>query len=519
MGTGYSLGVDLGNTYVAAAVGRGSEIEMCTLGESSLVMPAVVHIGDDGTTTVGEPAVRRGLAHPERLVRGLRRRLGDRAPVVVDGRAHTVPELLAALLREVLAKVIEQQGAPPERVVLARPATWDPARRAAFAEVARLAGLNDARSVSEPEAVAAQYSATRGFDDGRVLAVYDLGGGTFEVSLVRKLRGGVEIVGEPQGIERLGGLDFDEALVDLVDGSLGGRVSGVDPGDPGAVRFLSRLRGQCEHAKEALTSDDMIEIPVSVGVEQFDARITRADLESLVGPHVESTVLSVKAALNSAGMSAGQLDGILLVGGSSRIPLVARMLTSALGCPVRTNVSAKNLVALGAAASVGVPLGASVPTPPPTPPPAPPPAPPLPPAPRPAMPMPMPPPLPAIHTPPAPLPPMPAPPAAPRPPMPVPPSAPPLAMPSPPGVPSPPAQASGQPYQPQLGTPQHWPTPGVLAPTAKPQVQQPVLQPPEANRHQEASFEVRRFVVLLVLVAVLAAAGLVAFALATGLRP
>ncbi|HEY9415632.1 MAG TPA: Hsp70 family protein, partial [Pseudonocardia sp.] len=350
---GYSLGVDLGNTYVAAAVDRGSEVEMCTLGESSLVMPAVVHIAEGGTTTVGDPAMRRGLAHPDRLVRGLRRRLGDRTPLLIGGHPYEVPDLLAVLLRTVLAKVTEQQGAPPERVVLARPASWDPDRCAAFDSVARLAGIDDARTVSEPEAVTAQYAASRELAEGRVLGVYDLGGGTFEVSLVRRLAGGVEIVGRPQGIERLGGLDFDEALVDLVDGSLGGRLRQVKPDDPGAARFLARLRVQCEQAKEALSADDTVEIPVSIGAEQFDARITRADLEHVIGVPVRSTVQAVEAALRSAGMSAGELDGLLLVGGSSRIPLVSRTIAEAFGCPVRTNVSAKNLVALGAAAAEG----------------------------------------------------------------------------------------------------------------------------------------------------------------------
>lgn len=533
VGMGYDLGVDLGNTYVAAAVSRGSEIEMCPLGESSLVMPAVAHLAENGAITVGDPAVRRGLTDPERVVRGLRRRLGDPAPVVVHGRPHPVPDLLATLLRTVLAKVTEQQGAAPERVVLARPAAWDALRCSAYDEVARLAGLEAAGTVSEPEAVVRQYASVRQLADDRVLAVYDLGGGTFEVSLVRKLPTGVEILGEPRSIERLGGLDFDDALVDLVDHSLGGRLSALDPTDPGSVRLLARLREQCEHAKEALTADDEVEIPVSVGAEQVDVRITRADLEGVIGSHVQSTVRALEAALGSARMSAGQLDGILLVGGSSRIPLVARTIASVLGCPVRTNVSPKNLVALGAAASAGVPLG-TTPAPTPAAAPALPPAPPpratsalsdhgasdaevdlggrsadrpasarasTPSPPRPAMPTPPAAPMPA---PPMPAPPMPAPPGRPS------------SFPRPPSFPSPPdaPPAFGQPHQPPpvSGGPPHRPPQGAPAPMP------PNQQPMGADGHQNSSFEVRRFLMLLVLVAVLAAAGLAVFALATGLR-
>jgi actin-like ATPase involved in cell morphogenesis len=360
---GYSLGVDLGNTYVAAAVSRGGEAEMATLGQGALVIPAVVFVGDDGTVVVGEPAVRRGLAEPDRVASGFKRRLGR--PVHLGGRSFEPQRLLAELLRSVVTTVARDWGGElPERVMLARPATWDPGRRALFDQVPGLAGLpaGQTGTVTEPEAVLTHYAASRRLADGALVAVYDLGGGSFEVSVVRAGPGGVQLLGTPQGIDRLGGIDFDEALIDLVDHSLGGPLGRLDPSSLNSLRAMARLREQCVYAKEVLSHDDVVDIPVQLDRGDLDARVTREDLEHLLRPSIQATVPAVRAAIGSAGVFDGQLDSILLVGGSSRIPLVAQTLRQAFQCPVRANVNPDNAVALGAAlAAAAVPPGRQLP--------------------------------------------------------------------------------------------------------------------------------------------------------------
>ncbi len=504
---GYTLGVDLGNTHVAAAVAHGSKVEMCALEESTLVMPAVVYLGEDGAAAVGERAVRRELANPDRVARGFKRRLGDPTPVTIGGRPHTIPELLGMQLRSVLTKVTEREGEPPERVVLTRPAVWEQVQLSMFDEVPGLAGLADADMISEPEAVVMHYAESRRLANGRLVAVYDLGGGTFEVTLVRTLIRGVEIVGAPQGIARLGGLDFDEALIDFVDSSLAGPLGRLDPGDPGSPRTLARLREQCVNAKEVLSDDDVVDVPLELVGEHLEARVTRADFENLIRVKIESTVLAVRSALRTAQVSPADLDGILLVGGSSRIPLVARMVSQALECPVRINIHPKHAVALGAAAAPGrtgnprpvsaappQPLSPPAPTPSPLPPAVPTPS-PLPPAvPSPSRPPPSPAqssPQPAAPTPDRPSPPS----AAPALPLPGPPSPPP-----PPGRPSPPPPSS----RPSPPPPPARPPAGQLPAGQLPAGQRGFPAGDPADPTHRPTSEVRRFVIAVAVLAILA---------------
>ena len=186
----YSLGVDLGTTFVAAAVARGSRVEMITLGDRTVVAPAVVYVRDDGSLVTGEAANRRAVSNPDRVGREFKRRLGDPTPVMLGGTPHAVTSLLAALLADTVAKVTETEGAPPANVVLTHPANWGPYRRELFEEVPQLAGVPQVRMITEPEAAAAHYAAARHLADGDTVAVYDLGGGTFDATVLRK-RGGV----------------------------------------------------------------------------------------------------------------------------------------------------------------------------------------------------------------------------------------------------------------------------------------------------------------------------------------
>ncbi len=346
---GYSLGVDLGTTFVAAALATGTRVEMFTLGDRSVVSPAIVYVREDGTLVTGEAASLRGVSSPDRVGREFKRRLGNPTPVMLGGRPHTVPALLGSLLRDVVQKVIETEGEPPDHVLLTHPANWGPFRRALFEEVSQHAGLANPSLVTEPEAAAAHYAASRQLDDGETVAVYDLGGGTFDATVLRKQPGGVEILGTPEGIERLGGVDFDEAILSYVDYTAGGVLRELDMGDPQTTVALARLRQDCVLAKEALSVDTETTLPVFLPGRHFDVHLTRADFEDMVRAPIESTIGALSRTLESAQVDPADLSAVLLVGGSSRIPLVARMVSAELGRPTVVDTHPKYAVALGAA--------------------------------------------------------------------------------------------------------------------------------------------------------------------------
>lgn len=345
----YSLGVDLGTTFVAAALSTETRAEMFTLGGRSVVAPAAVYLREDGTAVTGEAASLRVVSSPDRVVREFKRRLGNPTPVMLGGQPHAVTTLLGLLLRDVLLKVTETEGEPPERVVLTHPANWGPYRRALFEEVPYLVGLENPHLVTEPEAAAAHYAASRQLDDGQTVAVYDLGGGTFDATVLRKRPGGVEILGTPEGIERLGGVDFDDAILSYVDYSASGALGELDPRDPQVAVALARLRQDCILAKEALSVDTETVLPVFLPGRHFDVRITRSDFEDMVRAQIESTIGALSRTLQSAQVRPADLSAVLLVGGSSRIPLVARMVSAELGRPTVVDTHPKYAVALGAA--------------------------------------------------------------------------------------------------------------------------------------------------------------------------
>jgi YVTN family beta-propeller protein len=346
---GYSLGVDLGTTFAAAAISRDDLVEMVTLGNRSVVMPTVVAVREDGTVLTGEAATRRAASHPDRAATGFKRRLGDPTPLLLGGERFTAVELLSIVLRDVLARVSATEGTPPDRVVLTHPANWGPFRRGLFEEVPALAGLSDIVTVTEPEAAAAHYASSRELADGQVVAVYDLGGGTFDVTVLRKRPGGIDILGVPEGIERLGGIDFDEAILSHVDNSSNGALRELDTRDPRVMVALARLRQDCVLAKESLSTDTETTVPVFLPGRHFEVPISRAEFEDLVRAQLESTVGALARTLRSAQVGPDELSAVLLVGGSSRIPLVAAMVSEELGRPTVVDTHPKYAVALGAA--------------------------------------------------------------------------------------------------------------------------------------------------------------------------
>jgi len=345
----YSLGVDLGTTFVAAAVTHGGSVEMFPLGDGAMVMPAAVYLRNDGMLITGDAAARRAVSNPDRVAVEIKRRLGNPTPVMLGGSPHAVTSLLAALLENALDRVTEIQGGKPAVVALTHPANWGPYRRELFEEVPQAVGLEDPLHVTEPEAAAAHYLSTNRLAEGEIIAVYDLGGGTFDATVLRRAGAGFEILGAPEGIERLGGADFDEAILAHVNYVGGDALGDLDMSDPRTVVALARLRQDCVLAKEALSVDVETTIPVFLPGRQFEVSLTRGDFEDMIRAPVESTIGTLDRVLRAAQVQPGELAAVLLVGGSSRIPLVGRMVAEEFGRPTVVGAHPKHAVALGAA--------------------------------------------------------------------------------------------------------------------------------------------------------------------------
>src|ERR1700712_2448419 len=193
----FGLGVDLGTTFTAAAVSRGDQPEMVTLGDRSAAIPSVVMIREDGSSLVGDAAHRRAVAQPARAAREVERRLREPAPLILGGEPHSAAQILSRLLRAAVDAAVAREGRRPDGIVLTHPANWGPYKRELFDSVPRAAGLTPVSMVTEPEAAAAHYASTARVAKGSVVAVYDLGGGTFDATVLHPLDDGVEFLGPP----------------------------------------------------------------------------------------------------------------------------------------------------------------------------------------------------------------------------------------------------------------------------------------------------------------------------------
>ncbi len=346
----YCLGVDLGTTFTAAAVCQpGGRPEMISLGSSSYGIPSVLVLREDGTFLIGEAAEMKATSDPTRVARYFKRQLGDGSSRFIGGTPFSPQTLTANLLRSVLETVTARQGAEPETVVLTHPANWGPYRREVFEQAASMAGVNSLQLRTEPEAAAINYATGERVEPGELIGVYDLGGGTFDAVIMRRTANAFEVVGQPRGVERLGGLDFDDVIwefsinaCDLDPADLGGE-------DEAVLAAGYQLRSNCTSAKRLLSADTSADVRVTLpGVSQT-VRLTRDEFERRIRPRLAETIVAFESALASGDVRAEDLSRILLVGGSSRIPLVGQLLSSAFGRPLAVDTDPKNTVALGAA--------------------------------------------------------------------------------------------------------------------------------------------------------------------------
>jgi molecular chaperone DnaK len=351
---GYLLGIDVGTTRTAAAVIGSGTVEMVTLGDHSVDIPSVVYVAPDGGLLFGEAAERRALTEPDRVAREFKRRIGDPTPIPLGERSFA-PEQLSALLAEHVVDVVARtEGGAPERIAVTHPASWGTHKCDLFAAALAERGLT-VTFLTEPQAAALHYATSERVEPGATVAVYDLGGGTFDAAVVRKeaAGGGFTLLGRPEGVEQLGGADFDQAVVDHVRDAVPAAFEGLDETDPNVLSAMARLRRDCREAKEGLSADTEVSIPVWLGEVRTTVRLHRSDFEERIRPRLEESVEALQRAIASAGLAASGPSVVLLVGGSSRVPLVAELVSTGLGRPVQVDADPKNTIAKGAVVALG----------------------------------------------------------------------------------------------------------------------------------------------------------------------
>ncbi|MGH3915117.1 MAG: Hsp70 family protein [Pseudonocardiaceae bacterium] len=353
----YALGVDVGTSYTAAAIwrldGNQQSTEVVPLGRRMSSVSSVLFLGADESVVVGEAAERRSVTDPDRVVREFKRRIGDDTPLFVGGQPYAAHDLAATMVRWVVKQVIDREGAAPKQIAITHPAGWGPFKKELLRTALTTSGLDNLTFLAEPEAAAVSYAAQARVEVGTTIAVYDLGGGTFDAAVVRKTgAGSFTLLGSADGIEQLGGADFDEAVFTHVQASLGDQLDGLDVEDPNVLSGLARLRRECTEAKEALSSDTEVSISVLLPGVNAQVRLVRSEFEEMIRPALEDTVDSLSRAISSAGLTSADLGAVLLVGGSSRVPLVSQLVSARLGCPVVVDADPKTTIALGAALSM-----------------------------------------------------------------------------------------------------------------------------------------------------------------------
>jgi len=352
----WRLAIDFGTTATAAAIHQG-ETELLQI-EGLGRLPSLVMLGADGVPVVGAAAERQAAGAPDRVERTPKRRLGDRV-LLLGGQAVDPVDLVAAVLRSVADEARRHQGgSDPAEVILTHPASWAGHRLAALREAARRAGLGEVTLLPEPVA-AAMHLADDRVGIGDHVAVYDLGGGTFDCAVLRRTGTGFEPVGAPGGDERLGGEHFDELLYNTVGKTIAVRHPELweqltTSDDRSWVRANQALRQEVRLAKEALSSTPEYVIYAPSPIDQ-EIRLTREELEQLLRASLERSVDELVATIERAGLTPADIKAVYLAGGSSRMPLVTRMLSERTGMVPFTWGDPKAAVALGAASRAGGP--------------------------------------------------------------------------------------------------------------------------------------------------------------------
>jgi molecular chaperone DnaK len=354
------VGIDLGTTNSEIAVYRDGRPEILADEQGRKILPSVVGLTEEGEILVGEEARNQWLLYPDRTVRSIKRRMGHAETVRMAGNDYTPQEISAIILKRLKETAEARLGHAVRKAVITVPAYFSDTQRQATREAGEIAGLEVVRIINEPTAAALVYEA--GQHEGKRILVYDLGGGTFDVSVVRIEEGVVEVISS-HGNNHLGGDDFDQKIVAHILEHL--KLSQtVDVSDQ--PRAMARILRAAEAAKKHLSDHPFARIeeeyltevegkPIHLSIE-----LARDDYEAMIAPYVQETLQAIHTALRSADLTASQVEKILLVGGATRTPMIRRRLVEVFGHEPRGEVDADLCVALGAAIQGAAIAGAEV---------------------------------------------------------------------------------------------------------------------------------------------------------------
>lgn len=353
------IGIDLGTTNSEAAVVRNGRPELLT-DEGQAIIPSVVGLSPEGALLVGRPAANQRILYPERTIRSIKRKMGENVTVKMGEKSLTPPEVSALILGKLRDMAQVALGKKVDQAVITVPAFFNEHQRMATHTAGELAGLKVVRILNEPTAAALAYGMQD--DDDRVVMVYDLGGGTFDVSIVEMV-GGVYEVRASHGDTKLGGDDFDELILQLllVDFQ---KAHGADPRSD--LVTLSRLSAAAERAKIELSTRPFTMISEAfLTAEQgqtahYQYELSRQSFNDLIYPLIEKTGEAIERALKDAGMKAADIQQVLLVGGSTRIPLIWEYVADKMNTEPRCDLNPEEAVALGAAVQAAIIAGEDV---------------------------------------------------------------------------------------------------------------------------------------------------------------
>ena len=356
---GKIIGIDLGTTNSCVAVFEGGEPIVIPNPEGARTTPSVVAFSKTGERMVGQVAKRQAITNPDRTVISIKREMGTAYKTDIDGKSYAPQEISAMILQKLKADAEAYLGTSVTQAVITVPAYFSDAQRQATKDAGKIAGLEVLRIINEPTAAALAYGMDK--ENDQKIMVFDLGGGTFDVSLLEISDGVFEVLATA-GNNRLGGDDFDQRIIDWMADRFKAE-NGVDLRNDKMV--MQRLKEAAEKAKIELSgmSSTNINLPfitaTASGPLHFDATLTRAEFEKITADLVEATMVPTRQVLSDAGVSASQVDKILLVGGSTRIPAVQEAVKKNLGKEPFKGINPDECVALGAAIQGGV-LGGDV---------------------------------------------------------------------------------------------------------------------------------------------------------------
>ncbi|SFL33363.1 molecular chaperone DnaK [Paenibacillus sp. 1_12] len=351
------IGIDLGTTNSCVAVMEGGEAVVIPNAEGNRTTPSVVGFKKDGERIVGETAKRQAITNPDRTISSIKRHIGTNHKETIDGTDYTPQEISAIILQKLKADAEAYLGTSVSQAVITVPAYFNDSQRQATKDAGKIAGLEVLRIVNEPTASALAYGIERSED--HTILVYDLGGGTFDVSIL-ELGDGIFEVKATSGDNRLGGDDFDQLVINHLVAEFK-KEQGIDLSKDKAA--VQRLKDAAEKAKKELsgvltTTISLPFITVVDGVPQhLEINLTRAKFDEITSALVERTLGPTRQALSDAGLSANQIDKVVLVGGSTRIPAVQEAVKRLIGKDPSKGVNPDEVVALGAAIQAGVLTG------------------------------------------------------------------------------------------------------------------------------------------------------------------